>query len=49
MEEHFKETREILEDITKWQHIDNIISRLKEVCLKQQDEIEMLYEIIKRI
>ena len=49
MQTHFKETREILEDITKWQHVDNIISSLKEVCLKQQDEIEMLYEIIKRM
>lgn len=49
MQEHFKETRKVIDDITKWQHIDNVLTCLKEVCIRQQEEIEMLYEIIKRM
>ena len=49
MQTHFKETREIFENIKTYQHIDYIIDYLREICLRQQDEIEMLYEIIKRM
>ena len=49
MKEKLKETREILENLKPYQELDYIIYYLREICLRQQDEIEMLYEIIKRM